>query len=348
MSTIEDLINNKNLAEELSLDLNRIRIDNEPTQIIEDIKTSFEKKGVVIDYINPENMRYYFEEISGENIFNSKTIFSQLRGGDLFMINNDVYIPLKVDNQNMGTFKLENILKDQHTVSDLKIRENLSLIKNQMKQILYGPFNKNKVDKLIQIAYTDKLTSLGNKILFDKEFSNIISDAKKDGSDFSFIYMDINRFKSINDHYGHLHGDDILAQFGQIVLSELYRPKDQAYRTGGEEFCVLLPNTGSDGGKIFAERLYHSIESHKFTDHRINRTLVNNHTEPYPYEPTNITVSIGVSSFPDTTADPEDVYGDADTALSMAKTIQRKRERVLKNKGIEEYRMLNTPIILYS
>lgn len=76
--------------------------------------------------------------------------------------------------------------------------------------------------------------------------------------------IDIDRFKEFNDSFGHLEGDKVLVQFSQILKSCL-RANDSAYRYGGEEFTVILPETGSEEARTVAQRIRVALESERFT-----------------------------------------------------------------------------------
>ena len=94
--------------------------------------------------------------------------------------------------------------------------------------------------------------------------------------------MDIDNFKDYNDTYGHLEGDKVLVRFSQIIKSCL-RANDSAYRYGGEEFTVLLPETGGERAKTVAQRIRKTLEVEQFT--------------PRPDEEVQITISIGVTQY---------------------------------------------------
>ena len=95
--------------------------------------------------------------------------------------------------------------------------------------------------------------------------------------------MDIDKFKEYNDTYGHLEGDKILIRLGQVIKTCL-RKMDSAYRYGGEEFTVILPETEGDEAATVAERIRSAVEKESFLSQNAKRTV-------------SITISIGVTEF---------------------------------------------------
>jgi diguanylate cyclase (GGDEF)-like protein len=127
------------------------------------------------------------------------------------------------------------------------------------------------------------------------------------------MLLDLDHFKDINDGAGHLVGDDVLRQLGELLMSTV-RTVDIVARSGGEEFVVVLPETSLEGGVIFAERLRERVEQHAF-DVGGNEAL-------------HLTASIGVASFPSPRVDStEDFFARADEALYRAKSGGRNQVR---------------------
>ncbi|WP_372999967.1 bacteriohemerythrin [Sulfurimonas sp.] len=114
--------------------------------------------------------------------------------------------------------------------------------------------------KLEELAFIDPLTGTLNRRKFE-ELSNLeLERSKRYKSDLSFLMLDIDHFKIINDTYGHAIGDDILKHFSSICL-DMARSLDIVARIGGEEFIIMLPETTSEGAYIFAERFREKIYS---------------------------------------------------------------------------------------
>ena len=127
---------------------------------------------------------------------------------------------------------------------------------------------KREMELYRNISRFDRLTSLFNRAAFMEIMKDEIEMAKETGAHLSLLIMDIDHFKHVNDTYGHLTGDAVLASLGEILLSRL-RSEDVAARYGGEEFVVLVRNTAKEQAFNLAEDLRRHIEAFDFpTIHR--------------------------------------------------------------------------------
>lgn len=119
-----------------------------------------------------------------------------------------------------------------------------------------------RITKIEQGAYTDKLTLLRNRRFFDRQLYAEIARAR--GSHYlSLVLMDLDGFKPANDTYGHSTGDLVLKDFGEI-LNRLIRKNDCAARVGGDEFGIILPETDPAGARAIAERIISETFEHVF------------------------------------------------------------------------------------
>lgn len=159
---------------------------------------------------------------------------------------------------------------------------------------------------MTQIAYTDSLTKIYNRLHFAHFLDIEIDKAKRYGSTFSIIFFDLDYFKDVNDNYGHLVGDMVLEKITEIV-SRLNRSADIFARYGGEEFIILAPETDVDGAFAHAERLRRNLEKHDF--------------KPAGH----ITSSFGVTEFIPESDTLESLLDRADKALYLAKEYGRNR-----------------------
>jgi diguanylate cyclase (GGDEF)-like protein len=157
-------------------------------------------------------------------------------------------------------------------------------------------------------AATDALTGLPNKRALDDGFKRLLAQAGRTATPLSLVFLDLDHFKKINDTFGHERGDEALAAVGIFLRSEI-RTSDMASRMGGEEFAVLLPDTGRAGGLQLAEKLRRGLHTVK----------VNGLQRP-------LTASFGVATFPDDAVDGDVLMRIADRALYAAK--QGGRDRV--------------------
>ena len=155
-------------------------------------------------------------------------------------------------------------------------------------------------------AITDGLTRLYNHRYMHECLDNEIARGTRFGSTFSIIMIDLDFFKTYNDTYGHLAGDDVLAGIGKCIQASI-RNVDTAFRYGGEEFAVILPETTTEGAYLVAERIREKIEQKVFSGRSF------------------ITASLGVASWPTDGVTKEQLLVSADKALYAAKATGRNR-----------------------
>jgi diguanylate cyclase len=166
-----------------------------------------------------------------------------------------------------------------------------------------------KINKLTEDSTTDFLTSLNNVRGFDQEFNRAMSWSSRKNERLSFLMIDIDFFKKINDTYGHSAGDEILKQIAELLHSTC-RSFDIISRNGGEEFSVILQDTPLTHAEEVAERIRVAVEEFDF--HIVNQIV-------------HITISIGCSSYPENTSDPDELMSLADKALYQAKQTGRNK-----------------------
>ena len=165
-------------------------------------------------------------------------------------------------------------------------------------------------ERLRHMSQTDALTGLDNRRNLEERIEEMFEHAKRLNEPFACVMCDLDRFKTVNDTYGHQAGDAVLKQFAKILRNEV-REIDRAGRFGGEEFLLLLPGTVLDAAVTFAERVRKQIEAHTFT-----------------FDQTSIqrTASIGVSAWPHPRiSDCDALVRAADDALYVAKETGRNR-----------------------
>jgi diguanylate cyclase (GGDEF)-like protein len=182
-------------------------------------------------------------------------------------------------------------------------------IKARLRNIGYVAEKMREVEKLL---VRDYLTGLYNRKFFMERFSEELAWASRYNEPLSFIILDIDHFKKINDTYGHSSGDEVLRQLA-CTLSGLLRAHDVFARYGGEEFVALLSNTTNEDACAIADKLRAGVEADDF------RCEGNKVKLP-------VTISLGVS----TSVDPSDLSAEflinqADAALYQAKAAGRNR-----------------------
>ena len=181
-------------------------------------------------------------------------------------------------------------------------KELLARVKKELKL-------QDMMKELQLLASTDPMTKLYNRRYFSKVSQQIIHLAQRDRQDLSVIMLDIDKFKNINDTYGHDIGDTIIINLADQLLNT-QRKSDISCRYGGEEFTVLLPNTSIESAATVAETIRKNIEN-------LTVDLQSKHID--------FTVSIGVSSLHDDEEDLEKALKRADEALYKAKESGRNR-----------------------
>lgn len=118
-------------------------------------------------------------------------------------------------------------------------------------------------ERLKHLGLTDPLTGVNNRRFFDQRLREEIARADREGSALSCLFIDIDRFKAINDAHGHQSGDQVLQKVARLIRAQL-RNMDVVARYGGEEFAVLLARADRDNALEIAERIRQSIERHAF------------------------------------------------------------------------------------
>ena len=166
------------------------------------------------------------------------------------------------------------------------------------------------LNKLEQESTIDFLTGLNNVRQFDNALNESFVNVKDKNERLSILIIDIDFFKKVNDTYGHLAGDSVLQQLGMVLFASS-RSFDIVSRIGGEEFSVILPDCPSAQALEVAERLRVAVEMYEF--------IISNEIK------INISISIGVATYPDNVKDLEDLIKQADTALYSAKRSGRNK-----------------------
>ncbi len=207
--------------------------------------------------------------------------------------------------------EMRNIIAE--VVSETKmIAQSSTLLQKMLSETKQEVENlREELERSREQATTDSLTGLLNRRAFDQELMRASDDANQSRDPLGLLMIDIDKFKRVNDTYGHLIGDKVI-RFIAKQLSNNLKGKDIVARIGGEEYAILLPNTQLDNARILAESIRTTIERS-----RLKRTDT---SQPIG----GITVSIGVTSFKHGEV-TDDFIQRADQALYQSKNNGRNR-----------------------
>ncbi len=221
-----------------------------------------------------------------------------------------------------GHFTCESLLDHPMTMvvfcapaeSTEKLHEQDRLVLQAVASELVVAVENSQLYKLTRrLAITDELTALNNYRYLQQRLDEEIERAKRYGKDLSFLMLDVDDFKQFNDINGHLAGDAALAELGRVLRSTV-REVDVVARYGGEEFSVILPETDAAGAFVVAEKIREAVSVHPFGGDDTQG-------------PAQITVSVGLATFPTHAQDKEALLREADDALYRAKTSGKDRVR---------------------
>ncbi|MBB3138037.1 two-component system cell cycle response regulator [Rhizobium pisi] len=181
----------------------------------------------------------------------------------------------------------------------------------QIRRKRYNDRLRNSVKQTIELAVTDPLTGLYNRRYLDNHLNVLFNRSMARGRPLSVLITDIDRFKQVNDTYGHDGGDEVLREFANRVRSTI-RGADLACRYGGEEFVVVMPDTSPEVAATVAERLRAAVESTSFALKHSGQAL-------------SVTASFGIASRIASVLTPDQLMKQADLALYEAKNTGRNR-----------------------
>ena len=175
-----------------------------------------------------------------------------------------------------------NIGASDFVIKPVRLEELLLRLKRVLKERNLTNERIRMMEKLQKLAVTDGLTKLYNSRSFYSQLETEVDRFNRYKHPLALLLLDLDHFKDYNDTYGHLEGDKVLVRFSQIIKTCL-RANDTAYRYGGEEFTVILPETGGDEAGLVAQRIRAALETERFS--------------PINGKEVKITISIGVTEY---------------------------------------------------
>lgn len=223
-----------------------------------------------------------------------------------------IALPFSLRNQVAGVFFLRTTVEDPPlNPLDLSFAEQVIKTATTALEKAYEVRDASGID-FKSLANNDPLTGIANRRLFDIRIEEELDRARRYDQVVTVALIDLDDFKRINDSHGHHVGDVVLKELALLLNREL-RTMDFVARIGGEEFAIVLPETGATGARLFADRLLRRIASHSFGD---SETAI------------KVTASVGLVTYPDERADDADgLLQLADENLYRAKDAGRNRYR---------------------
>jgi diguanylate cyclase (GGDEF)-like protein len=194
--------------------------------------------------------------------------------------------------------------------ADVELLDSLSL------PIASALANAVRIAEAERLSQTDDLTKLHNARYLRQFLLNEIRRARRYGTSVAALFLDLDDFKRINDEHGHLVGSHVLMEIASVILSSV-RDTDAVARYGGDEFVIVLPDTGIELAGVVAERIRQKMNRHYFNGGR-RLTL-------------SLTASFGVATFPKHASSPQQLIACADTAMYEAKAANKNCVRFAVN-----------------
>jgi two-component system cell cycle response regulator len=189
--------------------------------------------------------------------------------------------------------------------------ELVARVRTQVRRKRFSERLRESVQVSMELAVTDALTGLHNRRYLDSHLAALFDEATLRARPLSVLVLDIDRFKAVNDTFGHDAGDEVLREFATRIRSQT-RGIDVVARFGGEEIVVVVPDTGLESARAVAERICERIEAEPFAIHQGTRAIP-------------VTVSIGVAARTLEDRSPAEILKRADLALYRAKQEGRNR-----------------------
>ena len=209
-----------------------------------------------------------------------------------------IVMPLKIGDRTIGVLSVGGRASgERFTLEDQNV---LGMFSAQAAVMIE---NFNLYERLEQLAVTDGLSGLYVHRYFQEKMAEEVGRARRYVRSVSVAMIDVDRFKKVNDEWGHRAGDLVLREVAKIIKDEA-RAQDIVARYGGEEFAIIMPETGQEGALMAADRICRTVEQNRF---RVCNTFI------------PITVSGGVSTYPNDGENCETLLEVADRAMYRAK-----------------------------
>jgi diguanylate cyclase (GGDEF)-like protein len=213
-----------------------------------------------------------------------------------------ICIPLRSKHRVLGVIQLVNVNMDGFTEQEMFFLQSLC------DYAAIAIENARSVERIQELTITDDCTGLYNARHLYKTLETEVYRSSRFGYEFSVLFIDLDHFKNVNDTHGHLVGSKLLMEIGYLIKAQL-RLIDYAFRYGGDEFVILLPQTGKDAALVVAKRLRDTLRTSLFCkEEGLNL---------------NVRASIGMATYPHDAQTPHDIIRQADEMMYLVKNTTR-------------------------
>ncbi|HXZ27309.1 MAG TPA: sensor domain-containing diguanylate cyclase [Terriglobales bacterium] len=213
-----------------------------------------------------------------------------------------ICIPLRAKHRVLGVIQLINCVIESFSDNDMLLLQALC------DYAAIAVDNARAVEKIQELTITDDVTGLYNARHLYKTLEAEVYRSARFGYEFSVVFIDLDHFKHVNDTYGHLVGSKLLAEIGYMIKTHL-RLIDYAFRYGGDEFVILLPQTPKDSAQVVAKRLLDVFRQCKFLrDDSLN---------------INVRASMGIAAYPEDAKSAHEIIRQADEMMYTVKNTTR-------------------------
>jgi diguanylate cyclase (GGDEF)-like protein len=213
-----------------------------------------------------------------------------------------ICVPLRSKHRVLGVIQLVNVRMENFTDQEIFFLQSLC------DYAAIAIENARAVEKIQELTITDDCTGLFNARHLYKVLETEVYRSSRFNYEFTVVFIDLDHFKQVNDTHGHLVGSKLLAEIGYLIKAQL-RLIDYAFRYGGDEFVVLLPQTGKDAALTVAKRLRDALRVSMFCrEEGLNL---------------NVRASMGVATYPHDAKTPHDIIRQADEMMYMVKNSTR-------------------------
>ena len=213
-----------------------------------------------------------------------------------------ICVPLRSKLRVLGVIQLVNVEMKQFSEQEVFFLQSLC------DYAAIAIENARWVERIQELTITDDCTGLYNARHLYKTLDTEVYRSARFGYEFSVLFIDLDHFKAVNDTHGHLIGSKLLAEIGYLIKAQL-RLIDFAYRYGGDEFVVLLPQTTKDSALVVARRLRDALRASSFCrEEGLNL---------------NVRASIGLATYPHDARTAHDIIRQADEMMYLVKNTSR-------------------------